>query len=135
MPIHKRARQLVAAANAQIESITANDAIALLERDDTMLVDLRDIRERIREGFVPHSLHAPRGMLEFWVDPESPYYKDIFGEDKTFVFYCQSGWRSALATQAVQRMGMEKVCHIGGGYRAWKDAGRATEALPARRPS
>ena len=97
MPIHKRARQLVDAANAQIKSITANDAIALLERDDTMLVDLRDIRERIREGFVPGSLHAPRGMLEFWVDPESPYHRDVFATGKRFVFYCASGWRSALA--------------------------------------
>jgi rhodanese-related sulfurtransferase len=72
-------------------------------------------------------------MLEFWVDPESPYYKPIFGEDKTFVFYCQSGWRSALATQTVQRMGMEKVCHIRGGYRAWLDAGFDTAELTPRK--
>jgi rhodanese-related sulfurtransferase len=123
MPIHKRARQLVDAANAQIESITANDAIALLERDDTMLVDLRDIRERIREGFVPGSLHAPRGMLEFWVDPESPYHRDVFATGKRFVFYCASGWRSALATQVVKDMGLEPVCHIGDGFTGWIEAG------------
>ena len=102
---------------------------------DVQFVDLRDVRELQREGKIPGAFHAARGMLEFWVDPESPYYKDVFGEDKTFVFYCQSGWRSALATQAVQRMGMEKVCHIGGGYRAWKDAGYAIEELPARNSS
>jgi rhodanese-related sulfurtransferase len=78
------------------------------------------------------AFHATRGILEFWVDPDSPYYKDVFGEDKTFVFYCQSGWRSALATQTVQRMGLENVCHIGGGYRAWKEAGAPTEELPPR---
>ncbi len=123
MPIHKRAKQLVDAANAQIESISANDAIALLERDDTMLVDLRDIRERIREGFVPGSLHAPRGMLEFWIDPESPYHRDVFATGKRFVFFCASGWRSALATQVVQDMGLEPVCHIGDGFTGWIEAG------------
>ena len=123
MPIHKRAKQLVDAANAQIESITAKDAIALLERDDTMLVDLRDIRERIREGFVPGSLHAPRGMLEFWIDPESPYHRDVFATGKRFVFFCASGWRSALATQVVQDMGLEPVCHIGDGFTGWIEAG------------
>ena len=123
MPIHKRVRQLVDAANAQIESIAASDAIALLERDDTMLVDLRDIRERIREGFVPGSLHAPRGMLEFWVDPESPYHRDVFATGKRFVFYCASGWRSALATQVVKDMGLEPVCHIGDGFTGWIEAG------------
>jgi rhodanese-related sulfurtransferase len=71
-------------------------------------------------------------MLEFWIDPESPYYKDVFGQHKTFVFYCQSGWRSALATQTVQRMGLKPVCHIGGGYRAWKEAGAPTQDKPGR---
>ena len=103
------------------------------EQPDVQFVDLRDIRELQREGTIPGAFHAARGMLEFWVDPESPYYKAIFGEDKTFVFYCQSGWRSALATQTVQRMGMEKVCHIQGGYRAWLDAGFDTAELPARK--
>ena len=123
MPIHKRAQELVDAANAQIESISAADAIALLERDDTLLVDLRDIRERIREGFVPRSLHAPRGMLEFWVDPESPYHRDVFATGKRFVFYCASGWRSALATQVVLDMGLEPVCHIDDGFTGWVNAG------------
>lgn len=123
MPVHKRARELVNAANAEIESISAVDALALRERDDTTLVDLRDIRERIREGFVPGSLHAPRGMLEFWVDPDSPYHRDVFATGKRFVFYCASGWRSALATKVVQDMGLEPVCHIDDGFAGWVDAG------------
>ena len=91
-----------------------------------------DPRELEREGKIPGAFHAPRGMLEFWVDPESPYYKDVFAPGKTFVFYCQSGWRSALATRTVQDMGLPNVCHVGGGYRAWKDAGADTEAQPPR---
>ena len=123
MPIHQRVKDLVDAANREIESLSALDGIALLERDDTLLVDLRDIRERIREGFVPGSLHAPRGMLEFWVDPESPYHREVFATGKRFVFYCASGWRSALATQAVQRMGLEPVCHLEDGFSGWVEAG------------
>ncbi len=135
MPIHKRAQELVDAANAQIESISAADAIALLERDDTLLVDLRDIRERIREGFVPRSLHAPRGMLEFWVDPESPYHRDVFATGKRFVFYCASGWRSALATRVVLDMGLEPVCHIGDGFTGWvKAGGPVTKTEDGREP-
>jgi len=123
MPIHKRAKELVAAANREIESLSARDGLALLEREDTLLVDLRDIRERIREGFVPGSLHAPRGMLEFWVDPESPYHREVFATGKRFAFYCASGWRSALATQAVQQMGLEPVCHLEDGFSGWVEAG------------
>ena len=114
---------LVAAAEAEIETLEAREAIALLERDDTVIVDLRDIRERAREGFVPGSLHAPRGMLEFWVAPDSPYYRDVFASGKRFVFYCASGYRSALATRDVQRMGLEPVAHVGGGFTAWVEAG------------
>ncbi len=135
MPIHKRAQELVDAANAQIESISAADAIALLGRDDTVLVDLRDIRERIREGFVPRSLHAPRGMLEFWVDPESPYHRDVFATGKRFVFYCASGWRSALATRVVLEMGLEPVCHIDDSFSGWvKAGGPVTKTEDGREP-
>jgi rhodanese-related sulfurtransferase len=119
---------LLEAAEREIRTLPVQEAIDLHGRDDVQFVDLRDVRELDREGRIPGAFHAPRGMLEFWVDPESPYYKDVFGADKTFVFYCQSGWRSALATQAVQRMGLPKVCHVGGGYRAWKEAGGPTEA-------
>ena len=92
-----------------------------------MFVDIRDPRELEREGKIPGAVHAPRGMLEFWIDPTSPYYKDVFGSGKRFVFYCQSGWRSALATKAVQDMGLKPVCHIGDGFRGWKDSGAPTE--------
>lgn len=133
MPLRTGYKQLLEDAEREIRSLTVEDAEALLGRDDVQFVDIRDIRELEREGRIPGAFHATRGMLEFWIDPESPYYKDVFGQDKTFVFYCQSGWRSALATQTVQRMGMDNVCHIQGGYRAWKDSGAATEALTPRR--
>lgn len=120
-------KQLVEQAETEIETLTVAEAQARHGDADVQFVDLRDVRELYREGKVPGAYNAPRGMLEFWVDPDSPYHKELFAADKTFVFYCQSGWRSALATQTVQRMGMQKVCHIGGGYRAWKDSGAPTE--------
>ena len=126
------AKQLVEDAEKEIQTLSATEAIERLGAADVVMVDLRDIRELGREGKIPEAVHAPRGMLEFWVDPDSPYHKPKFAEDKTFVFYCQSGWRSALATQAVQRMGMEKVCHIGGGFKAWKEAGGQIEEAAKR---
>ena len=125
-------KALLEAAEKEIRTLSVDEAREMLERDDVQFVDIRDVRELQREGRIPGAFHATRGMLEFWIDPESPYYKDVFGLPKTFVFYCQSGWRSALATQTVQRMGLDNVCHVGGGYRAWKDAGAPTEALPPR---
>ena len=122
-------KQLIADAELEIETLNPGDAIALLADPQTQLIDLRDIRELQREGKVPNAFHAPRGMLEFWVDPDSPYHKDIFSSGKRLVFYCQSGWRSALATQAVQRMGLTRVAHVGGGFAAWKAAGGPVEAV------
>ena len=122
-------RALIEAAEREIETMSAMDAIAALGADDVVCVDLRDIRELQREGKIPGAFHAPRGMLEFWVDPDSPYFKDVFGQPKRFVFYCQSGWRSALATQAVQRKGLQRTCHIGGGFPAWKAAGGPVEVV------
>jgi rhodanese-related sulfurtransferase len=130
----KGVKELVAEANAEIETITAAQAVTLKDDPNVVIVDLRDIRELAREGRVPGALHAPRGMLEFWVDPESPYYKDIFGSGKKFVFFCAGGLRSALAAQAVQRMGLEPVCHIEGGFHAWKEAGGAVEQVPPPAP-
>ncbi|HJU29250.1 MAG TPA: rhodanese-like domain-containing protein [Candidatus Binataceae bacterium] len=127
LKMKKGVKELVAEANAEIETITAKDALNLKDDPSTVLVDLRDIRELNRDGRIPGAFHAPRGMLEFWVDPESPYYKEIFGSGKKFVFFCAGGMRSALAAQAVQRMGLEPVCHIEGGFRAWKEAGGAIE--------
>lgn len=115
---------LLDAANAEIETLDVAAAAALLNDDDTVFVDIRDPRELDREGQIPGAVHAPRGMLEFWVDPASPYFRDVFGSGKRLVFYCQSGWRSALATKTVQDMGVPKVCHVEGGFRAWQSAGQ-----------
>ena len=109
-----------------IETIPLDKAQALLADSKTVFVDIRDVRELEREGMIPNALHAPRGMLEFWVDPESPYYKPIFGEGKRLVLYCASAWRSALATETLQRMGVPHVCHLEGGFSAWKKASLPT---------
>src|ERR1700683_2611102 len=131
----KGVKELVAEANAEIETISAAQALKLKDDPNIVIVDLRDIRELAREGRVPGALHAPRGMLEFWVDPESPYYKKIFGSGKKFVFFCAGGMRSALAAQQLQRMGLEPVCHMAGGFGAWKAAGAPVEAPAERKRS
>lgn len=123
MPVTKGYKQLISEARARIRTLTLEEAHAKLADPDTVFVDIRDVRELEREGMVPGAFHAPRGMLEFWVDPESPYYKEIFGSGKEFVLYCGSAWRSSLATAALQDMGMDKVCHMDGGFSAWKKAG------------
>ena len=132
--LKKPVKELVAEAYAEIGTITPEQAIALKDDPNVVLVDIRDVRELAREGRVPGAMHAPRGMLEFWVDPESHYYKEIFGSGKRFVFFCAGGFRSALATQVVQKMGLTPVCHIAGGFKAWKDAGGPVE-MPAAKPS
>lgn len=128
MALKRGIKDLVAAAEAEIETLAPEEATAIHGKDDVVFVDLRDIRELWREGAVPGAYHAPRGMLEFWVDPESPYHKDIFAQDKRFVLFCAGGMRSALAAKTLQDMGLERVCHIGGGFAAWKEAGGAVEA-------
>lgn len=125
-------KALCEAAEREIETLTAEEAVKLAGRDDVVLVDIRDIRELQREGRVPGAVHAPRGMLEFWVDPASPYHKPVFAQDKKYVFFCAGGLRSALATQTVQRMGLKPVAHIGGGFSAWKKAGGPVEAPEAK---
>jgi rhodanese-related sulfurtransferase len=122
-------RQLIDEAEKHIEAISVDDAEALLNHGDTVIVDIRDIRELQREGKLPGAVHAPRGMLEFWVDPDSPYHRDVFAQDKRFVFYCASAWRSALATHTVQQMGMQNVCHMAGGFSAWKESGKPIEPV------
>ena len=123
---------LVAAAEREVETLRAADAVKLHGRADVVLVDIRDIRELNREGRVPGAFHCPRGLLEFWVDPQSPYHKPVFAQDKRFVFFCAGGLRSALAAQAVQRMGLRPVAHVGGGFAAWKQAGGPVEAPEPR---
>ena len=122
MALKTSIKQMVEEAESSIKTIPVAEAISLLDSDDHVFVDLRDVRELDHEGMVPDAFHAPRGMIEFWVDPESPYHKDIFASGKTFVFYCRSGWRSALSTKTVQDMGLDNVCHIGGGFGAWMEA-------------
>ena len=128
MPLKKGIKALVAEAEAEIDNLPIEAARKLHGRDDVLFVDLRDVRELWREGTVPGSFHAPRGMLEFWVDPDSPYHKDVFAAGKKLVLFCQSGWRSALAAKTVQDMGLDNVAHISGGFSAWKKAGFPVEA-------
>jgi rhodanese-related sulfurtransferase len=122
-------KALLEEANAKIKTLTASDAVALHGRDDVLFVDLRDPRELEREGKIPGAFHCPRGMLEFWIDPESPYHKSVFAEDKTFVFFCAAGWRSALSAATAQRMGLQPVAHLEGGFTAWKDVDGPVEAV------
>jgi rhodanese-related sulfurtransferase len=115
-------KALVEASEARIRIISAAEAIDQLGSDDVVFVDLRDVRELKREGGIPGAFHCPRGLLEFWIDPESPYHHAVFAEPKEFVFFCNLGWRSALAADIAQQMGL-KTCHIDGGFEAWKAEG------------
>lgn len=132
MALKKGCKDLVAEANARIRTIPTGEAISRHGDTDVVFVDLRDVRELEREGMIPGAFHAPRGMIEFWVDPQSPYYKDVFGSGKEFYFYCASAWRSALATRAVQEMGLERVAHIEGGFSAWKKSGGPVAEKPVK---
>jgi rhodanese-related sulfurtransferase len=128
------AKALVEAAEREVETVPAEEAIRLVGRDDVVLVDIRDIRELQRDGRVPGAFHCPRGMLEFWIDPSSHYHKPQFAQDKRYVFFCAGGLRSALAAQTAQRMGLKPVAHIGGGFGAWKKAGGPVEASEPPKP-
>jgi len=124
--LKKSAADMVANARSHIEEIETADLIKMVGDPNVVIVDLRDIRERQRSGFIPGSFHAPRGMIEFWVDPSSPYFKEIFGEDKKFVFHCASGWRSALTTETLQDMGFE-AAHLKAGFADWLKQGGPIE--------
>ena len=113
---------LVASTRARIEEVGTQDAIQMVDDPDVVIVDLRDVRERERTGFIPGSFHCPRGMAEFWVDPESPYFKDVFAQDKTFLFHCASGWRSALTVATLNDMGFA-CAHLRDGFSTWEKAG------------
>lgn len=128
-------QQLVEEAEKNITTLTIEEALALFENNLAKLVDIRDIREIERDGRIAQSFHCPRGMLEFWIDPDSPYHKPVFSEKHYFVFYCAGGWRSALAAQTAQMMGLPAVAHIKGGFRAWKKAGFPVEAYEKRKES
>jgi rhodanese-related sulfurtransferase len=126
--ITKHFKEMVDAAEREIETLSVEDALRLHGRDDILFVDVRDPRELEREGRVPGAFHCTRGMLEAWIDPESIYHKPTFAQDKKFVFFCAGGLRSALATQTAQTMGLKPVAHIAGGFGAWKKAGGPVES-------
>ncbi len=123
MKLKKGIKHLVEEAMAEIETMSTEEAIKRHRDDDVLLVDIRDVRELEADVMVPGAMHAPRGMIEFWVDPDSSYHKEVFNQpNKTFVLYCRSSWRSALATKGLKDMGMDNGCHFAGGFMAWKVA-------------
>lgn len=127
--ITKGIKTLLAEANSVVTTLPTEDAKALVHSDKHVLIDLRDIREIKRSGKIPGAFSCPRGMLEFWIDPDSPYHKEIFNQDKTYVFYCASAWRSALSAQVAMEMGLAPVAHIAGGFTAWVKADGPVEKL------
>ena len=134
MPITKGSRALVDEAMAKVKTYSAEQILSRMSDPTLQIVDIRDVRELEREGTIVGCFNAPRGMLEFWVDPASPYFKPIFGdENKEFVLFCGAGWRSALAAKALQDMGMTNVAHIDGGFTEWVAQGGPTEILEARK--
>ena len=132
--ITKGIKELCAEAETEIETMTVDQVMAVKDNDDVQLVDIRDIRELWRDGTIPGAIHAPRGMLEFWVDPNSPYHREDFASGKKFIFYCAGGMRSALAAQSVHRMGLEPVAHMAGGFGAWSKAEGPIEPKEAKLP-
>ncbi|WP_299674325.1 rhodanese-like domain-containing protein [uncultured Roseobacter sp.] len=127
--LKRTSAEMVRAARDRIEEIETADLIARVDDPDVVIVDIRDIRERQRTGVIPGAVHAPRGMVEFWVDPDSPYYKEVFGQSgKTYVFHCASGWRSALTVATLQDMGFE-AAHLKEGFSTWADQGGPVEQV------
>jgi len=124
--------QMVSAARERIEEIESPDLIAMVGDPNVVIVDIRDVRERQRSGFIPGSFHAPRGMIEFWVDPDSPYHKDIFAQDKKYVFHCASGWRSALTVATLQDMGFE-ASHLKEGFSTWESKHEGPVEYPEKK--
>ena len=132
MVLKKGFRQLLAEAEHKAAGISVQEARKRLGEAGTLFVDIRDVRELEREGMIPGAFHAPRVMLEFWVDPESPYYKPVFTEDKTYILYCQSDWRGVLAAATLKEMGLPNVLHLNGGYSEWRKAGAPTGERPGK---
>ena len=129
----KRIKEMVAEANTIVDHAPAEDLLALHGQEDVTFVDLRDPRELERDGMIPGAFHCPRGMLEFWIDPESPYAKAEFQTGNRIVFYCASGWRSALSARTAVEMGLENVTHVDNGFSGWKAAGGPVGQKPTRR--
>ena len=116
-------KQMVAEANEHVEEISIADARDLVGREDVLFVDIRDVREVAKTGRLTGARHVPRGMLEMWIDPDTPYHREFFAEDKKFIFYCAGAWRSALAAKTAQDMGLSPVAHLEGGINAWIEGG------------
>ena len=133
MAVTRGIRTLCAEAAREVEAWSAEQALACHGDEEVVFVDLRDVRELWRDGAVPGAYHAPRGMLEFWVDPESPYAREVFQSGRRFLFFCAGGLRSVLAAKTVQDMGLRPVCHLEGGFAAWKAAGGPVEPVEPRR--
>jgi len=132
--LKRTAAEMVEAARARIEEVETADLIGRVNDPSVVIVDIRDIRERQRTGAIPGSVHAPRGMIEFWVDPDSPYFKEVFGqEDKTYVFHCASGWRSALTVATLQDMRFE-AAHLKEGFSTWAEKGGPVEPVEKKKP-
>jgi len=133
--VRKGIKQLIAEAEQRSKAISIDEALKRVGDAKTVFVDIRDVRELEREGMIPGAFHAPRGMLEFWVDPESPYYKPVFTDDKTFILYCQADWRGTLAAATLADMGMTNVLHMEGGFGEWRKAGGPTGPRPEKHKS
>jgi rhodanese-related sulfurtransferase len=132
MALKKGFKQLLAEAEHKAPAISVVDAQKKQGDAGTVFVDIRDVRELEREGMIPGAFHAPRGMLEFWVDPESPYYKPVFAENKTYILYCHSDWRGVLAAATLKEMGLPNVFHLAGGFSEWKKSGAPTAEKPKK---
>jgi len=135
MALRKGFQKMVDEAKSRIKTLTLDEARAKHGRPDVLFVDLRDVRELEREGVIPGAVHAPRGMLEFWVDPESPYHREVFAPGRPLLLFCAAGWRSALAARSLMEMGVEPVAHLDGGFSAWKAAGAPVAAKPVKGPA
>lgn len=120
--LNTSAAEMVARARKRIEEVDTADLIGMVGDPNVVIVDIRDVRERQRTGYIPNSFHCPRGMVEFWVDPDSPYFREVFGQDKRFIFHCASGWRSALTVETLNGMGFE-CAHLKEGFSTWEKHG------------
>ncbi len=129
----RSALELVAAAESEITTLSLEEVRAAIDDPDTVIVDIRDVRELWREGKIPGAMHSPRGMNEFWIDPTSPYHKPVYASGKRFVIYCAGAWRSALEAKMFQDMGLTNVAHMAGGFTAWKAAGLPVEVVEQKR--
>ena len=119
--ITKSVKMFVDEANIIVDTISIEEAKKIINNDNYLFINIRDFRELKREGKIPGAFSCPRGMLEFWIDPNSPYHKEIFNQNKRYIFYCASAWRSALAGKVSIEMGLKPVLHLQGGFNSWKE--------------